>query len=484
MKKKATAKKTKKTKRRLWPLLSGIALVVVLAGGYYVNQLVMIAAAYQAKTLCSGVFVSGRDQRSVESEELAANPHPILSLLKPRVNRDAQSVTSGFFGLPQREAIYRPGLGCTLIIGVSAEKLRAELAQLPLSPRLHSERRWPQGEKVDLQRPPRGIDTDALRATMGAAFDEPDPKRQRHTRAVIVVYDGRIIAERYAPGFSADMPMPGWSMSKTMTAALIGILKDQGKIKLDQPAPIPEWQRDDDPRRKITVAQLLHMSSGLAFSEDYTDPKSDVVRMLFANGDMSSYAISRPLVSTPGSIWKYSTGTTNILSRIVNDMSGDTLGQRVAFPRRALFDRIGMNSALIETDATNTFVGSSLMFATARDWARLGLLYLHNGVWNRQHVLPTDWVQYSRTATPPPPGNAPDFGAHLWLRVPEPFYSRFGERPTLPPDTFHFVGYQGQFVSVIPSRKLVVVRLGLSAPWSWDQEEFLVRLLRATPPTK
>jgi CubicO group peptidase (beta-lactamase class C family) len=465
--------------RRLLLALTGTVVLALGVGGYYVHRLILIGAAYDAKMLCSGVFVSGRDAATVEHEDIAANQHSVLQLIRARVDRQQRSVSAGLFGLPQREAVFRDGLGCTLAIGVTADQLRADSTGMVASRRIRTDRPWPEGDAVELRHIARAINTEALYAALDAAFTEPDPTRPRRTRAVVVVYDGRIVAERYAPGFSLDTPQIGWSMTKSVTGALVGVLVGEGKLALNQPAPVSEWRQSSDPRGAITLDQLLRMNSGLAFDENYGAPLSDVVYMLLGTRDMAAYAIAKPLVAAPGSTWHYSTGTSNILARIVHDTGGISAEAQRSFPRRALFDRIGMTSAVLEPDASGIYAGSSFMYASARDWARFGLLCLRDGLWNGAQILPPGWVKYSRTPTTQSPDN--EFGAHLWLRVPEPYYRAAGMRPTLPSDAFHIVGHHAQFVSVVPSRKLVVVRLGLSAPWTWDQEEFLVQILRAVP---
>jgi len=469
------------TRRRRTLLLAGALLSIALGVGlYFLHALVLVGAAYQAKMLCSGVFLAGRDPADVAREDITAD-HPVLRLIRAHADRERHSASAGLFGLREREAVFRDGLGCTLAIGVDAERLRADVSTPGIAAVRDSVLPWPNGEAV----PSQSLSgANALRRVVDAAFDEPDPEQPRRTRAVIVVQDGRIVAERYAPGFGPDTRQIGWSMTKSVTAALVGILVGQGKLALDRPAPVAEWRRPGDPRGAITLDQLLRMTSGLAFIEDYTAGFSDVVFMLFASADMAAYAAGRPLMAPPGSTWSYATGTTNILARIVHDAAGTTPEARHAFPRRALFDRIGMTSAVIELDPSGTFVGSAFMYASARDWARFGLLTLQDGAWNGERILPAGWVAYSRRATPPPPPGAADFGAHLWLRVPDPYYRQSGARPALPADAFHVVGHHAQFISVIPSRRLVVVRLGLSAPWAWDQETFLDRLLQALPASR
>jgi len=312
-----------------------------------------------------------------------------------------------------------------------------------------------------------------LRPVIDRAFTEPDPERPRHTRAVVVIHDGRVVGERYANGFTNETPILGWSMTKTMINALVGILVKQGRLALDRPAPIPEWQDPRDPRHAITLDHLLRMSSGLEFDESTWNPVSDVTVMLLGRPDAGLYAARKSLAAPPGTVWQYSSGTTNIISRAIRAVLNDD-AMYAEFPRRALFDRIGMSSALIETDASGAFIGSSFGYATARDWARLGLLYVNDGVWEGERILPEGWVAYTRTPAPADPLER--YGAHVWLKVAD----NYSGDAVLPADAFHATGHAGQFVTMIPSAHLVVVRLGLARyPNAWDQTAFVRDVLNA-----
>jgi CubicO group peptidase (beta-lactamase class C family) len=315
---------------------------------------------------------------------------------------------------------------------------------------------------------------DRLTGILDRAFAEPVPARPQRTRAVVIVYDGRIVGERYAPGLGPDTPLLGWSMTKSVINALVGILVRQGRLALDHAAPIREWQSPDDPRHAVTIEHLLRMSSGLRFDEDALAPITDTVHMLLAESDMAAYAIDTPLDDAPGSRWRYSSGTSVILARALRNVIGDDRAY-LEFPRRSLFDRIGMSSAVIETDAAGTFVGSSLMWATARDWARFGMLYLADGVWSGERILPDGWVDYTRTPAPADPARR--YGAHFWLDVPDGYRATAA---TLPRDAFHAAGHQGQFVTIVPSRNVVIVRLGGTRHHdAWDQTAFVRDVLAA-----
>jgi CubicO group peptidase (beta-lactamase class C family) len=308
-------------------------------------------------------------------------------------------------------------------------------------------------------------------------FVEANPKKKLYTRAVLVVYDGRIIAERYAEGITKDTRLLSWSIAKSVTNAMIGILTKQGKINIKAPAAVPEWQNAGDARRVITPDQLLRMSSGLKWVEAYTErPVSDVNIMLLLQSDMAAFAASQPPAVKPDSLWRYSSGTTNILSRLISD----TIGNQKTywnFPRRQLFNKIGMRSAIWDTDASGTFVGSSYIYATARDYARFGLLYLNDGVWQGERILPAGWVAYSSTPTPAAPKR--EYGAHFWLNKGSDSKNISRLYPQLPADAFFARGYQGQIIAIIPSRKLVVVRLGMTYDDKWGLEPFIKSVLKA-----
>ncbi|BAX60654.1 serine hydrolase domain-containing protein [Burkholderia stabilis] len=456
------------------PLIRRGAALVLLAAlgyaGYMLSRLAPIATGYAAKALCSGVYVSGRPAASVIDVDIMAGVHPLLKLVRPSLDPDHRRAVATFAGFAEREADFRPGLGCTLALGPSPGALPATLPALPDPP---------PAQPAPVA-PPAGIDAHKLQIALDRAFDEPDPAKPRRTRAVVVMWRGQVIAERYAPGFTADTPLPGWSMTKTVTAALVGMLVAQHKLSPDASALLPEWRGSGDPRAAITLDELLRMTSGLQFNEDYDDPLSDVAVMLFTQPDTARFASAKPLASTPGTQWYYSSGTSAIVARVMHEAMGGSEDDYLAFPRRALFAPLDMRSAVFEPDASGTLGSPSYMYASARDWARFGQLLLQDGEWNGQRLLPEGWVRYLTRATPQ--SSHQEFGAHLWVKVPEPFNDRDPHASAMPADAFHAVGHEGQFVSVVPSRQLVVVRLGLSRPESaWNHEAFLARVLDAMP---
>jgi CubicO group peptidase (beta-lactamase class C family) len=280
-------------------------------------------------------------------------------------------------------------------------------------------------------------------------------------RALLLVQDGRIRAERYREGFGPESKFISWSMGKSMVQALAGVMVREGRITPTSPLPVPEWQQDPaDPRRAITLDDALRMSTGLAFNEDYSDlQNSDAIRMLFGDGarDMGAYAATRPLIHPPGTFWDYSSGTTNIVSRVIRDLSGGTEKSYRGFVQRELLAPIGIRNAVLEFDAAGTLIGSSLIFMKARDYARFGLLYLHDGVWNGQRILPEGWVERARRPTA---GSKGRYGAQWWLSFSDPEGVPTAKRQ-FPSDTFMARGHQEQAIIVIPSKRAVLVCLSL-----------------------
>jgi CubicO group peptidase (beta-lactamase class C family) len=289
---------------------------------------------------------------------------------------------------------------------------------------------------------------------------------------VVVVHEGQIVAERYARGVGPETPLPGWSMGKSVLSALVGILIDEGRLTLDQRELMPGWQ-SPDPRARISIEDLLRMRSGLRFSEAYGNPWSDVLQMLFNCPDSAAYAASQPLSAAPGSVWSYASGTTNILSAIVRRTVGNSA--YLLWPRQVLFEPLEMPSAMLEPDASGTFVCSSFMLATATDWARYGELWLNGGRWGERRILSADWIRFSTTPTPESPDGR--FGAHWWLKLNPEIGGSDPAAAAIAPDAFFAIGHEGQTLTVIPSRRLVIVRLGASIYVdAWNHARFVAAL--------
>ncbi len=446
-------------------LLIGVAaFIIVLWGARYFLRIARIGAAYKAKALCSALFVSKLDIDSDRAPEVSAEVYWLMRLFPARVDRSVPSVTTSFFGLCSRTAVYREGFGASL------GAVRTNAPPPPTLPALDLARPWPFGEGPVLPPSP------AIQRVVDVAFSEPDPCRLRRTRAIAVVHAGRLIAEGYAPGITATTPLNGWSVSKGVMGALIGMLIEDGLLRREETRLLREWASPGDKRAYISLEDLLRMRSGLRFSEVYSDPLSDVTRMLFDCPDAGGFAASHPLDHSPGEHWQYASGTTNILSLIARRALGEVA--YAFWPRRALFDPLGMRSAVFETDASGTFIGSSFLFATARDWARFGLLMLQEGQWGEGQIVPSAWVK--AMTTPTPQSTDGRYGAHWWLKLSRELGGETDAAKKIPTDAYHALGHEGQCLTVIPSRDLVVVRLGLSIDiTAWDHAAFLADLLDA-----
>ncbi len=304
---------------------------------------------------------------------------------------------------------------------------------------------WPVAEPPDVIR-------GELDRLLDATFSEPQPPTTVQTNDMLIVHRGRVVAERYADGFGPDDPQPSWSAAKSILQAAVGIVVREGRLDVSLPADVPEWREPGDPRAAITLDSLLHMTPGLRFEEDYIDEQvSDVIKMLFRPGtdDTAAFAAGFPLDHEPDIVSNYSSGTTNIVSAIVKRIVGPG-DQYEAFLRRELFDPIGMTTAEPKFDASGTWIASSFCFATPRDFARFGLLYLRDGVWDGRRILPEGWVDYARTPAPAQPTDDSDrgYGAHWWLLNDDDHGSFFAS------------GYVGQMIMCVPALDLVIVRNG------------------------
>jgi CubicO group peptidase (beta-lactamase class C family) len=444
-------------------VIAAIAAIAGLGAAIWalfkLRTVIDVACGYKSKVLCTAIFATGRALDPQHADEIAADSYWILRPFRARVDAAASTVTTSLCGLRPRTAIHRPGFGATLSHGVVQPESVGRHATSQSSPHIRA--------RVAL-RP-------EVQAVVDRAFQEPNPSRLRRTHAVVVVQDGQIVAERYARDVAADTPLPGWSMAKSVLSALVGILVQDGRLSLDARELLLHW-RAPDPRAAISLEDLLRMRSGLRFTEVYSNPWSDVVKMLFTLPDAASYAASRPLSAPPGSVWSYSSGTTNILSAIVRQAVGDS--EYATWPRRALFDRLEMPSAVVEPDASGTFVFSSFMLATARDWARYGQLWVDGGGCRDGAILSNDWIRFSTTPTRQSVDGA--YGAHWWLKLNPEIGGGTPTAAAIASDAFFAIGHEGQTLTVIPSRRLVIVRLGAAIYIdAWNQAEFVASIQEA-----
>lgn len=404
-----------------------------------------LISGFASKSVASAHFIDNRPLNLIEKTD---NDIPLVKKASNRIDDKNLWATSSVFGLKERKAIYRKGLGCTLIddtFDVNAPYLVPHRAKT--KPLL-----FPKGN-VKKDTVFANIDYKKLQTALNNAFDAKG-KSTKKTRSVLVVYNDHIIAEKYAEGFNENSKILGWSMTKSLTATLYGILQYQNKINITNPVNLAEWQKDE--RKNITYNDLLHMNSGLEWEEDYTKI-SDVTQMLFLAKNMGQVQAEKPSVGKPNQTWNYSSGTTNLLSLLLRKQF-KTHQEYLDFWYSALLDKIGMNSALVEVDMAGNYVGSSYGWATTRDWAKFGLLYLHKGNWFGEQIFSPEWATYVATPTPTS-GNR--YGAHFWLNAGRKF-------PNVPKEMYYCSGYQGQMVAIFPNHNLVIVRMGTSEDFDFD----------------
>lgn len=446
-----------------------LSLIVALAYAIsYAWRAAPILTGYGAKAMCSCAFLGKRDAQDIKKEELARVP---VAFGTYELNLSDSSATGNIMGLAHRKAIFRKGLGCTIINEIDEKELRGQPIKtvLPKAAVGKDTTLWPAGDLLP-DNPAPLAHRELLQAVVDSAFSHRGDENLRNTRAILIVHRGELVYEQYAPGFDRESRHLGWSMTKSVINALVGILVKQGRLDLNAPAPVESWKGDE--RSAITLNDLMHASSGLAWVEDYSGP-SDATNM-FKKKDVGLLAARQPLEHEPGTVFYYSSGTTNLISWIIRQTLGDD--DYFAFPTRELFDKVGMTSMVLEPDASGTFIGSSFSYATARDWARFGLLYLNDGIAGGERILPEGWVRYTTT---PGPASDGEYGAQFWLNAGPPGHPEQCTFPDVPADLFFADGFAGQNVFILPSKDLVVVKLSESRGDYLDDNRFLADIIEA-----
>ncbi len=357
----------------------------------YLKPNFQVVNGYAAKNLCSCVFVAGMDEDVVKSIDLGFS---FIALTNTNVDYENKSTTSNMWGLVPRKAIYREGLGCVLLNEIPEEDLVTETFQRSLNP-VDSLQNW--YENVDTVQVISEDQSGEINEIIASAY-ENDPENTINTRGVVVLYKGQLIGEQYAEGYTKDSRLLGWSMTKSLTSTMAGLLIRDSLLNLEAPAPIDEWKGTD--KESITYRDLLQMSSGLKFEEEYGS-YSDANIMLWISDTMGLATVDKPLEANPGEKWYYSSGTTNLLMHLMRQYFSSQ-DEYLDYLNQELFDRIGAYSFIIEPDASGNFVGSSFGWATARDWARVGQLYLNNGNWGGEQILPESWVSFVQEAPKDP----------------------------------------------------------------------------------
>lgn len=432
--------------RRILLIIAIILSIIVVINYPKLN----ILAGYSAKNMASSVFLAERTLAFTDSTDNSFTP---VNLASDKVDLENKTATSSVFGLLTRKAIIRDGLGAVLTL---TEEDETAPYLVPKRLKAADKTPFPYGNAAQKDSVLENINYQKLNTTVNAMFGK------QQTRAVLILHKDQIIAEKYADGFTKDSKILGWSMTKSITSTVFGVLQHQQKINVQDKAPINSWQKDE--RKEITINNLLQMNSGLEWDENYNEI-SDATTMLFLERDMTKMQENKPLVGKPNNSWNYSSGTSNLLSSILR-MQFKTHQEYLDFWYTNFIDKIGMNSMIVEADLAGNYVASSYAWATARDWAKFGLLYLHKGNWNGEQIFSKNWVDYVTTPTPTSNGT---YGAQFWLNAKKQFKDV--------PESMYFAdGYQGQRVYILPDQDLVVVRFGLK---NFDENRFLKGVLES-----
>ena len=427
--------------------LSAIVAGSIIVAGVYTDRLARIGAGYKAKISCTEIFLVGRNEEEVLTVDFADMP-PILDRILVSVDHENKMTSAaGPLGFGRARALYREGYGCTLANGGRIAPLPAIEQATAHSSRTASDNTASQQTRFDR------VDEAQIEKVISDALNNNDLNH----RSIMVVVDGVVVAEGYAPGFSPETKMQSWSMAKSVTATLVGAAVRQGLIDIKDPAPVPEW-RGDRARSNITWDDLLRMHSGLSFKEAYDKPRSDVNRMLFEAAETGAVAAKKSAPDAPGDVWYYSSGTTNIIARALKDVLEAAEIDFYQFARENIFDPIGAQSFVLEPDASGNFIGSSYAYATTRDWGRLGELYLARGKWDETQLLPESWSDYVSSVTKASDGQ---YGAHFWLNQ-DGADGRERFLPGAPTDLYMMSGHEGQYVMIVPRKNTIIVRAGLT----------------------
>lgn len=430
-------------KRILWLLLAALIIVLV----WFVWPRLPIITAFAAKGMCSSVFLADKSPERVMAEDLSFFP---INTAKCVVDYDEKSVTAKVFGLAKRKAVFREGLGAVLVLDKPEEELRSESLQIPEPGYSQDTIPWPMGDVLPGELP-EGVDYEHLSEILEGSIDAPGAEPFKKTLGLAVVYKNQLIAEDYLEGYDEYTRFHGWSMTKTVTGAMAGALVEEGRMDIKAKVDIPEWVGDE--RSEMSIENVLQMSSGLDWYENYFTI-SDATVMLMQSDDMYASITGTESLHKPGEYWNYSSGDANLLSGLIREAIGDVTEYQ-AYVYNSIFHRIGMLNTVVETDASGLFVASSYSYGSTRDWARFGLLFLNDGIFEGDTVLTSEWVEYMKT---PAAASNGKYAGTFWLQEP----NDENALKDVPGDIFFADGFLGQRIYIIPSRDLVVVRLGYS----------------------
>ncbi len=454
-------------KRLIITILNIMLLIPILAVAqqeetydYWQHQRDMVRRGQQAIFMCNGLFTSNRSLEQIFEQELAFFREPIGTSEGGdyEVNWDRRAVAIGAPGaVPVMRAAFREGIGCVILPpDQSLEDIdRLPELTLPYPPGDPAQIPWPDGDLIESTGLPANVDEEKLLAASNWAFDRESPEQV--TLSLVVVYNGQIIHERYAPGFDVTTRTRTWSTAKSIASTLIGMLVDEGRLALDEPLGF-DWypnarSPETDPRNEITLRHVLNMSSGLETVDNRGLEYATGSGMSYWAGSSSVVgARSRALIREPGTYWDYENYDT-LLGVYAMKLALGGEKAYAEFPRKALLDKIGMRNTLVSTDRFGDFVMSSQIYTNARDLARFGLLYLGNGIWNGERLLSEEWIDFVRTPAPATKSIGSIYGGQWWL-VPE-------GRDDVPKDAYSTSGNRGQFSVIVPSHDMVIVRRGL-----------------------
>jgi CubicO group peptidase (beta-lactamase class C family) len=430
----------------LWALTLVVLAGIAAAAYWRPDRALQVASGLTAHNLCSAAFISNLDPQATADELVKPMlPGFVGPLLRYHVDPVLKTVDASVVGIRPMHAAFAPGYGCRLIVD-PLYKEPAPSIQRAASP-------------ADSFAPPTQVASEdpGINEALTREFTEQPSQRPRYVKAIVVVKDGHVVAERYAPGFTLDTPLLSYSVAKSFTNAFLGILVRQGRLRIDQPVGAPEWKQPGDPRNAVVLDDLLRMDSGIDAAETGSgfDP---VAQMLYGKDDMAAFAAGFPLKEPPRSRWEYTSANTLILDRLIGATVGDGAQGMRAFADQELFAPLHMDRVTMEFDGAGTFVGSAHVYAPARDYARLGQLFLNDGVSpDGQRVLPEHWVEYSRRSTLDSP-----YGAGFWTNdgPSKPAAARVAHG--FPKDGFFASGNRGQRIYIVPSEHLIVARFGYS----------------------
>ncbi len=425
-----------------------IVIVMLIGAGIYFRLSIYpklpILNGYAAKNLCSCIFLANMSEKQVLDEDLSFPPTDLAS---SQVDYENKTVTSDFYGLYPKTAVYREGLGCALVNQKEVSEVRQQdfdlLDEEIADSVLHY---FAAFDSIDLLTASQKRQMDMA---LDKAFQEENPEvNTKNTRAVVAIYKGKVVAERYAHNFTKHTKFPGWSMTKSLTAVLMANMARDSLLGLHDEIPVEAWKNDD--RHYIQYRDALNMVTGLQWEEEY-DRVCAVTEMLYKQDDMAEVVFAQPLVQPTRSKFYYSTGTTALLCKAIAQYFPTHYDYLLA-PYQLFHQKMGMSSLLIETDASNHFVGSSYGWASTRDWGKFGWLMANDGVWNDERLISEEWMRFITAAAPDSDG---EYGGHFWLNKGKVY-------PDLPTNTITCRGYHGQRIFIFPTEKLVVVRMGLT----------------------